>query len=380
MTIVLILIYVIAPAGIVYLSGRIKGLRFLNPVILCYLLGILLGNIGIIPEAAAGAQDLLSSIAVALSIPLMLFTINLRSWGKLTGRAGIGMILAAVSIVIVSSLGFLIFRNSVDEGWKLSGLLVGVYTGGTPNLAAIRLALDVDNSIYLAAHTADMIFSGIYLVFVLSFAKPLLSKILKPYVPVSSTVGDVADASQMEFKELLKKENIRQLALVFISAIVIVGAALGISQLFPIALETIIVILSITTLGLLASLIKPIREIQLSFKLGEYIILIFCVVVGSLADVGKLIESSTSVILYVCFALFGSFVLHVLLCKIFRVDADTMIVTSTSAICSPPFVGMVSISIKNREIIGAGIATGIIGYAVGNYIGVFVSMLLKNLA
>jgi MFS superfamily sulfate permease-like transporter len=45
--------------------------------------------------------------------------------------------------MIVAILAHLVFRNRVAESPDVAGLLVGVYTGGTPNLAAISRALKV---------------------------------------------------------------------------------------------------------------------------------------------------------------------------------------------------------------------------------------------
>ncbi|MFW5688791.1 MAG: hypothetical protein ACOC1U_04385 [Spirochaetota bacterium] len=59
---------------------------------------------------------------------------------------------------------------------------------------------------------------------------------------------------------------------------------------------------------------------------------------------------------------------------------DTMIITSTAAVCSPPIVGMVGIAVRNRAIISAGIVVGIIGYAVGNYLGIFIALVVERLA
>ena len=80
---------------------------------------------------------------------------------------------------------------------------------------------------------------------------------------------------------------------------------------------------------------------------------------------------------FVTFCIFGSLLLHALLCRIFNIDTDTMIITSTSAICSPPFVPVVANALKNREIILSGLYTGIIGYAIGNYLGISISYALK---
>ena len=68
--------------------------------------------------------------------------------------------------------------------------------------------------------------------------------------------------------------------------------------------------------------------------------------------------------------------LQVLLGRLFRVDADTAVITSVAMINSPLFVPMIAESMKNRKIIISGITIGIIGYAVGNYLGVLIAQLL----
>lgn len=84
------------------------------------------------------------------------------------------------------------------------------------------------------------------------------------------------------------------------------------------------------------------------------------------------------ILLFVTFCIFVSLLLHVLLSSIFKIDTDTLIITSTSAICSPPFVPVVANALKNKEIILSGLYTGIIGYAIGNYVGITFSYLLKS--
>ena len=72
-------------------------------------------------------------------------------------------------------------------------------------------------------------------------------------------------------------------------------------------------------------------------------------------------------------------ILHALLCKIAKIDSDTMLITSVSAICSPPFVPVVATSLKNNAALVSGLATGIIGYAIGNYLGIGAYWLFENL-
>lgn len=53
--------------------------------------------------------------------------------------------------------------------------------------------------------------------------------------------------------------------------------------------------------------------------------------------------------IYMTLVVFGSLILHFLFAKIFKIDADTLIVVSTALVCSPPFVPMVAGAIKNKK-------------------------------
>jgi len=73
----------------------------------------------------------------------------------------------------------------------------------------------------------------------------------------------------------------------------------------------------------------------------------------------------------------SSVILHYLLAAIFRIDTDTVIITSTDAIFGPAFIGPVAKGINNREVIVSGITMGLVGYAIGNYLGLAVAWILS---
>jgi uncharacterized membrane protein len=111
-----------------------------------------------------------------------------------------------------------------------------------------------------------------------------------------------------------------------------------------------------------------------------YFIYIFCIVVASMADLTELdITRSLNLLGYLLFVVFGSLFIQALLAKIFKIDADTMIISSVTFINSPPFVPMMVAAMKNRRVLVTGLTLGIIGYAVGNYLGFLMSELLKLL-
>jgi hypothetical protein len=94
--------------------------------------------------------------------------------------------------------------------------------------------------------------------------------------------------------------------------------------------------------------------------------------------VERLARTAPALVLWVGVVIFGSMTLHLLLAALFRIDTDTVIITSVAAICSPPFVPLVAGALHNREIIVGGLTSGIIGYALGNYLGITCALVLKT--
>ena len=85
------------------------------------------------------------------------------------------------------------------------------------------------------------------------------------------------------------------------------------------------------------------------------------------------------ILYYVTFAIFGSMVLQIVFAKIFKLDGDTVLVSSVALINSPPFVPLVAASLGNRNVILTGIGIGLMGYAIGNYLGIGIYKLLVNI-
>ena len=106
-----------------------------------------------------------------------------------------------------------------------------------------------------------------------------------------------------------------------------------------------------------------------------YIIYIFSIVVASMADLKQLANINWEIMSFIILAILGSILLHAIFCKLLDVDTDTFIITSVAAICSPPFVPVVASALKNKTIILSGLTTGIIGYAIGNYLGISLAYL-----
>lgn len=380
----LIALYLGLPAIVIVAALRVPLVDKVGVVVICYVAGVLLGNSGLLTEAHAPLQESLTEAAVALSLPLLLFSMDLRRWLDVAGKAMLSLFLAVASIVGVASAGQLLLLAEVDEGWQIAGMAVGVYTGGTPNVAAIKTALGVDSTLFVVVHTYDMLLGAVYILFCVTVAQRVFGRFLPPFRATASPglVGLGEDAVSPEsteaFRGMLAPPILLRLLVALLLSGLVVGASVILGGFVPGSFRTAAVILAITTLSIVASFVRPIRRLPRTFSLGMYVIYVFCFVVGSMARLNTISEIDPAVFAYMTVCVFGTMLLHALLCRLFRVDVDTFLITSVAAVCSPPFVPVVAAALRNRTIVLSGLTTGIIGYAVGNYLGVAIAYALRS--
>lgn len=379
--ILLILIYLLAPAGVIFLCRKIPFIGKIGPVLLLYILGIILGNVWH-PSAMAQIQEVLSSASVPLAIPLLLFGCTFRK-GE-TKKQVLAILAGLVSGVIVVVLGYFVFGRNIPDGAKIGGMLTGVYSGGTVNLAAIKIMLGVSEESFILLNSYDMVISFLYLTFLVAIGIKLFRKFL-PVNGSQQSLGGNAAASVTFSQKVVPahekgikgiKSYFAQMWLPLLATLVIIG----ISAVLGLAAKDwfmTVFILSLTTLGIAASFYKPLKNLPHVEPTAMYFIYIFSIVVASMADLTKLdLSAGLNLLGYLSFAVFGSLFLNVLLSKLFRIDADTTVVCSVAFICSPPFVPMMTTAMKNERVLVTGLTAGIIGYAVGNYLGYIIFRLL----
>ena len=159
--------------------------------------------------------------------------------------------------------------------------------------------------------------------------------------------------------------------------LLIVGASAGVALILPESMFMTIFILMLTTLGIAFSFVRKVRETKYSYDIGMYFIYIFCIVVASMADLSKLdFVGGIGLLGYLLIAVFGSLLLQVIFAKILKIDSDMMVISSVTFINSPPFVPMMAAAMKNKDVLIPGLTIGVIGYAVGNYLGFVMSEFL----
>ncbi len=380
--IALVFLAVLFPAIIIFLEGKYKIIKKIGAVLVCYGIGLVVGNIGILPEGADKYQNILMTITIPLALPLILFSMDVKKWFKHAGSAFTSLAIGLFTVLVMIFVGWWIYKDSIDDIWKVSGMLVGVYTGGTPNMAAMKTALNIPQELYILTHTYEMMLGAIYLIFILSIGQRVFLWILPAYKSPNNGTTIKVEQLQLEddfesYDGIFTKKVFLPLLGAFGLSVGILGVSYAISRLFSEDFANAAIIIFITTFGVAFSFIPKIKAIKKTFQLGMYLILIFCLAVASMADISKLADISFALFYYVGLAMFGSHILHVLIARIFKIDADTVIISGSALICSPPFVPVVAAALKNKEIILTGMIVGVAGYAIGNYLGVIVAYFLK---
>lgn len=371
----------VVPAISIWAASRFKVFKVLGPVVLSYALGIILANTpGVHLDETLGTN--IAGGAVLAAIPMLLFSTDLKKWVSLARGLLISFACACFAAVVAAGAVGWAFRGWTDEWWKIAGMLVGVYVGGTANMSAIGFALETKQETFVILNAADVLCGAAYLFFLLSVAQKVVLKFLKPF-KTEEKEGEGADPLLTGGEELPSKwarKHIKPMSISFGMTVLMAGASVGLSMAVLSKLHIGFVMLGVTTFGIGASLFKRVRDLDGSFELGEYALLIFCAATGSLADASRVTGTSAILLAFVFIVMVSAAVIHFALCWLFKIDADTAIISSTATIFGPPFIGPVAAALKNRALVGPGLTLGLAGIALGTYLGLATAWALKAIA
>ncbi len=387
--IALVIFYLVVPAGVLWLCRRVPWLGKIGPILLLYAVGLVVGNLPVMPRGAAAVQEMVTSVMIPLAIPMLLFCCAFkRNQTRMQLKALAGGLVAVVVAVVA---GYLLFKSHLGpEGARIGGMITGVYTGGTPNLAALQMMLGVRHETYILMNSYDLVVSALYLAFLLGIG----IRLFRRFLPVDPSLISTEEGRRIAgehrraqagnpYAGFWRRDSLAQVgkaaALTLGIVAVAGGAALGVEALTGGYLMLTLILL-LTTLGIAASFWEPVRRLEKSFDAGMYLIYIFSVAVASMADFSRLnLSEGLWLAVYLFFVVVVSLVLQSLLARAMKVDGDSMVVASVALINSPPFVPMIAAAMGNRDAVVTGLSIGLVGYAAGNYLGVFLAQILAFL-
>lgn len=379
-SVILLIIFVLAPSGVLWLCRHVKFCGKVGPILLLYIIGFIIGNLPFINEGTMAMKDTITSVMIPLAIPMLLFACSF-DFSILKGSAKV-LILGLIAAIIAVVGGYFIFGIHIHEGDKVAALLMGCETGGTINMASLQQMLGVSNETYVLLNTYDMIVCFIYLIFLMSFGIKFSRKIMpfdKSKIDINTSIKVEDESTHNPYSDFFSKKWMNQLWKIMIAVVLCVVLAFLLTKAFPKGWFMPVFILGITTFAIIASFFKPIKKLDKSYDTGMYLIYIFSITVASMADLRNIhLAEELNVLGFLFFIIFGSLFLLWILGAIFKVDADLTVVASVALVNSPPFVPMIVSAQKNKSMLIPGITIGLVGFAVGNYLGFLIAQLLAN--
>ena len=349
-----------------------------------YAIGMVIGNLPFMPQEMATLQDMIPNIMVPLAIPMMLFGCTFsRSEAMLQVKI---LVSGFLSVALAVAGGYLLFGQHLAEGTAVGGIISGMYTGGTLNAAALQTIFGVESQTFVLINSYDIIISFLYFVFLFSVGIRMFRRL---YGERQKSFSD-ADRAEVEhqientklnpYSGLMTKEGLKQLGYILLVTIAVVAVSAGVALLMPEGWFMVVFILLLTTLGICCSFIGAVRRLERSYDIGMYLIYIFSLVIATMADFSSLdLVGGANQLAFMTFAVFVSLSLHAIMCRLMKVDADSMVISSVAFINSPPFVPMAVAAMKNKGALVTGLAAGVAGYALGNYFGVIMERILSLL-
>lgn len=386
-TLITILYLLGVPLLVMQLAKRWTWIDKISPMSVLYVIGLATANL--IPadngvfDVDTDTNTLFGNIAVPLAIPLMLMGCDTKGWQ--VGKAAKVFITGLASVLIVTVAGFFLFQpaDHTAESYRsfaqVCAVATGIYTGGIPNMGAIKQAVGMPAETYLYVTSYDLIVTGIYLVFIILFGKTVFRKLLPARAGGEGQQGGESGGEKVKpFDRNHYKVSLLAIAITLVIAAISYGVALLASgDGTP---NMTVLILLLTTLAIAASFLPPMKRQQHSFDLGLYCVYVFCLSIATACNVREMdIAGSLPILYYLGFIIFGSLVLQTLMARLLKIDGDSVMVSSVALINSPPFVPLAAALLGNKNIVVLGITVGLLGYMLGNYLGIGLYHLLMAL-
>ena len=357
------------------LISRFEIAKKISPVIMILFFSALLSNTGIIPTEYSFYKQL-SGYAIPFAVCQILLHIRFSDIKKTGFPVLKAFAVASMGSLFGCLLAGILLSDKLNEilagqGWKLAGPYIGTYIGGSLNFFSMWSGLEINSPDLLAAANAvdNLTLIPIFMFWVIA---PVL---LKKWYP-ESTIDAAADLKQDdESSGNLKLNDLVKLA--FVGFIIMVISEF-IKKRFIVALmPQIPTILIVTTIALLTAQFKSIKKLQGTKELGNFAFYLFFAVIGAMMDIYKAISLAPVLFIYVVLVITTQVIFVLLIGRILNMDLRMLAVASIAAKAGPSTV-VAYTNAKNWNYLALpGVAAGLFGYAIGNYVALAGAYLLK---
>jgi uncharacterized membrane protein len=372
-----VLIAAVAALGF-WLEGRFGWARKLGASLLVIALGAALSNLGLVPVRSPVYDGVFGPVT-SLAIVWLLLAVDLRDL-----RAAGPRMLGAFALALVATaggvLGAMLLLGPVvgDETWKLAGTLVGTYSGGSLNFVAVGRALELPDSLFTAAAAADNVVTALWMVATL-LLPGWLGRFYPPPPVEPNVQGETVEGTDDEEREpaLLSPVDLRVLDLAVLLALGLglLLAAEATAAALPWPVPSVV---WLTTYTLLVAQLPPVRRLVGALHLGTLALNLFFVVIGIGSRVSEILAVGVEVFWFTGLVV----LLHGLIvfagARLVRLDVETAAVASQAAVGGPSTAMALAIARRLPRLALPGLVVGLLGYALGNYLGLAVAYLVRG--
>jgi uncharacterized membrane protein len=361
-----------AISGGAFLLERTRWGAQLSGAVLAILGAIAAANLGLLPHSAP-AYDFVFTFLVPVLIPLFLFQANLKrifsEAARLTlafGVASLGTVLGVVVALSLLDASSLAASSGIPESQReaaIAGLFASTYIGGSVNYAALGdvTGLNRDASFFSAATAADNLFSAVYLA-VLALL-PGWAWLARRFVRHREREVDGGLQPREE-----PPVSAMSLCLALATSLLLVAltdalvAWLGLPGLRY-------VLLSALTLLLATAVDDLPRRLAGAFELGVCLSFVFFAAIAAGADVPAMLGVAPLLVALVLILLS----LHLLLLLVFgsllRLSLPELIIASNAAVLGATTAPALAATKGWRDLVTPGVLVGVLGYALGTFVG-----------
>jgi uncharacterized membrane protein len=365
----IVIVLITLPWGLQKLLNRFKWMDVLGSAFWCYILGLSLSSLFQFSEKSSEYIAHLMKLSIPLALPLFVFAKSSHKTETRPKDLIRSFFLLIFSVVSVATLIGLIYQSIQSKSLYYAAMMAATYVGGTINMASLHQIFNLAENDFLIVNTSDTITGGIYLLLLLSIMPKIYGLVLKREKNVKP------QNLFLEKIQFCKKDVAKLFGL---SLLTVVLSFLP-TKLFPVFWESMIFFSTLTLVSWVFSRKIPKQLSQQSTAIGNYLLMIFCLCIGTQLKIETVINLPWNVFSLVLFILLAAIFLHLFLAKIFKIERDIFLISHTAGIFGPVFIAPMTNAIQRSDLLISGIGIAVLGNILGNYVGLLVYHLIQLL-
>lgn len=365
------LLLLCAAAGF-WFEKSYAGARVSGPII-TMLLAFALSNAGVIP-AQSPVYDTIWRYLLLLAIPLLLFQANIKQIFSESGKTLLAFLLGLVGVLLGVLLAYWLIPVGAS-GWQVAASFTAQYMGGAENASHVANSLALSNKTLLEGGRA-----AAHLLFVLYFILLFLLVSIRTL--------------RMQFKEALTDrwgptvvvvvDETRKGSSIYVPtlttglALSAAICALGVWAESELQWQgAAILIVTMVSVVLALALPKAMAKIEGSNEFGILLMQLLFAVVGASANVPLVAKTAPVLLAAAAIIIVVHLLFVILIGRWLKLSLPEIVIASNAAIGGPLTAAAMTSARRWHHLVIPAVLCGTIGYAIANYVALWLGNLLK---